>query len=506
MQPDLRADTDVIEQILGLTRPDDEVYLVGGPVRDRLLNRAAHDLDFAVRGNAVRLARRVANRLGGAFYVLDAGHDTARVLLNRADGGRLILDFAGLRSEDLSGDLLGRDFTVNAMALSLRDPDSLIDPLGGAADLRDGVLRACTETSLSGDPVRVLRAVRMAMTFQLHIEPQTLRWMKEAADQLGRVSAERKRDELFRLLGGHKVAAAVRMLDQIGALQQVLPELDALKGVTQPPPHEYDVWEHTLQVLNALEKLFGLLVGEYHHEAADLIYGTAVMRIGRYRQQLAAHFDQPLHPERTVRSLLFFSALYHDIAKPDTRSVEEGGRIRFLRHEREGGPVTADRARQLALSRAEVERAQTTVSQHMRVHHLVQTGKPPTRRALYRFWRTAGPAGVEVCLLSLADTLAKSAVPTYDQTWQDEVEVVRSLLEAWYERKEELVAPPRLISGTELQQRLGMSPGPNIGRLLDAIREKQAEGMISTADEAWRYAEKWARSQSANHGGQQNES
>ncbi|MDD5370055.1 MAG: hypothetical protein PHQ40_13290, partial [Anaerolineaceae bacterium] len=172
-----------------------DVYLVGGAVRDALLGIDSHDLDFVLGSDPRPVARRVANALGGAYFVMDEARLTSRVVLRSAQARDTILDFASFRGTDLTTDLVGRDFTVNAMAIPLGDLQRLIDPLGGAEDLRKKVLRECSSTSFEDDPLRVLRGVRLALTYGLRILPDTLRNMKLAAPQISRISPERRRDE-----------------------------------------------------------------------------------------------------------------------------------------------------------------------------------------------------------------------------------------------------------------------------------------------------------------------
>ena len=166
--------TDVLAIITSLVRPGQPAYLVGGAVRDRILGRDYHDLDFVMEGETQGLARRVADALGGAFYVLDYERDTSRVVLNRPGESRLLLDFASLRGADLVTDLRARDFSINAMAMQLGSEESLIDPCGGLEDLRQKRVRACGPTSLSDDPVRILRGIRLAVGLGYRIEPETL--------------------------------------------------------------------------------------------------------------------------------------------------------------------------------------------------------------------------------------------------------------------------------------------------------------------------------------------
>src|SRR5687768_1254562 len=179
--------------------PEQEIYLVGGTVRDMLLKRVSHDLDFALPSNGISLARRVANALNANFMVLDEERDTGRVIVIESDGTRTFMDFATYRGgSTLEADLRARDFTINAIAFDLRT-QTLTDPLNGASDLRAKFIRACSPTSLKDDPVRILRAVRQAAAFEFKIEPETRKAMQQAVGLLPDRSPERQRDELFKM-------------------------------------------------------------------------------------------------------------------------------------------------------------------------------------------------------------------------------------------------------------------------------------------------------------------
>ena len=483
--------------------PDDlTVYLVGGAVRDALLGRRIHDLDFVVERNAIKTARQIANVLHADFYALDSERDTGRVIVTNADGSHMLMDFAAFRSADplsemgksLEVDLEGRDFTLNAIALKLSD-NSLYDPLGGAMDLKEKRLRACSPSTFTDDPVRILRGVRMAANFGFHILPETRAAMKAAAGLMGKVSPERQRDELFRILDGLQPATCLQALDLLDALDKVLPELSWIKGVHQIPPHVQEVWEHTLSTVRHLESNLAVLKPEYDPEnASDLTLGLLVLRIGRYRQQINKDLMMALTGDRSRRSLLFLAALYHDIAKPQAKKMDEEGQYHFWGHDKQGAEKLAERARALALGNDEIQWLEIIVRNHMRIlfltNRLVREGKPPSRRAIYRFFRNTGPAGVEVCLLSLADLRATYEQTLPQETWAAALEVVRAMLEAWYENKEEQVTPQLLVDGNVLMQEFSLSPGKKIGELLEAIREAQAVGEVSTIEQALGLARK----------------
>jgi tRNA nucleotidyltransferase/poly(A) polymerase len=470
------------------------VYLVGGAVRDLLMHRPCHDLDFVLDGNVKSLARKVADSIKGDFYMLDQERGTGRVIYYGPQAGRICLDFALLRAGNIEEDLRARDFTVNAMALDLHNPQVLIDPLGGILDLEAKTLRATSPNAFQNDPIRVLRGIRQALAFNFQLEPADRQAMQDAVPLLQSVSIERQRDELFNMLEGSQVRSAIQMLDQLGVLHLILPELDDMKGVSQSAPHIYDVWEHTLALLAQLEWLFEVLLGDFHESgAANPMLELAIMKLGRFRDQWAEHFNQPVNPNRKLRGLLFLAGLYHDVVKPGNRQVGPDGRTHFIGHDAAGARTAAQRAQHLALSQVEVQRLETIVAEHMRIHQLAQSRQAPSRRAIFRYFRSTGPAGVDICLFSLADTLATYGTCLPQETWLAELEVCRSLLEAWWEHPAEAVTPPRLVSGDDLLHAFDLNPGPLVGELLAVIQEAQASGEINDRPQALEYAVKYLK-------------
>jgi len=479
------------------------VYLAGGAVRDALLGRRIHDLDFVLERDAIKIARRVANTLKADFYPLDPERDTGRVIVTNEDGTRIMMDFAAFRGPDLEADILGRDFTLNAIALNLSD-NTIHDPLSGAMDLKEKRLRACSPSAFADDPVRILRGVRLAANFGFHILPETRKAMKEAVGLLGNISPERIRDELFRLLDGAQPAACLLTLDLLGALNKVLPELSALKGVEQTAPHVHDVWKHTLATVSHLESVFAALAPDYNPDkASDLLNGLMVLRIGRYRQQVGETFATPLTADRSLRSLLFLAALYHDVAKPQTKKADEEGQLRFWDHNQQGAEIAASRARALAMSNDEVTRLETVIRNHMRIlfhtNRLLREGKPPSRRAVYRFFRDTGPAGVDVCLLTLADMGATFEQTMPQETWAAALDVVRLMLENWFEKPAESIAPIPLVNGDDLMREFNLQSGKIIGELLEALREAQAVGKVSTQEKALSCAREYLSKQGSSN-------
>ena len=482
---------DLISRFLQIVPVEIPFYLVGGAVRDILTGRQVHDIDLALSGNVLQTARRLADSVGGAYYPLDTERETGRIILMPEGLPRLVIDLASLRGRGIEEDLSGRDFTVNAIAIDLHRPDVLIDPLQGSADLLAKRLRSCSDQSLLDDPVRILRAVRIAFAHQFTITKETRQLIRQAVPRLETVSIERLRDEIFRILSSSYVPQAVRTLDLFGVLKFIMPELEDLKNLTQSPPHTLNAWEHTLAVLERLQTILSIL-GPVHNAdlAGNLATGLVALRLGRFREKIREQMNASLTPDRSIRSLVMLAALYHDIAKPQTAKLDEDDRIRFFEHDRLGAEMTAERARYLRLSTEEVERIKLIVHHHMRPMLLAQAQTLPSKRAVYRFFRDTRQAGVDICLLSLADFLGTYGSALPQLAWGHHLDIVRELLESWWERNETAVSPPQLLDGHQIIQRYGLQPGPQIGKLLEEVKEAQVTGEVQTLDEAFSLVEK----------------
>jgi tRNA nucleotidyltransferase/poly(A) polymerase len=479
----------ILEDIAAHFEADFPVYIVGGAVRDALLGYPVRELDFILPKRAIYHARRLADHLDAPFYVLDRERDYGRILVAGTGDAPLVLDFAPLQGRDLDEDLKNRDFTINAMAVGILPPYERFDPLGGAEDLRNKKLRACSPTAISDDPIRTLRGVRFSINYKLRAEQDTKRQMRSDAASLLDISPERLRDELFKIFTKRKPHAAIQVLERLGALKYVLPELLSLRGVEQSTPHIDDVWTHTLKVVKNLELILDALRPGYDPDAtSNLFMGVITQRLGRYREQIADHLLHELVQSRSTKSLLVFAAFYHDSGKVDTQAVDADGKISFLNHEMESAQYAVQRAGQLQMSNEEIKRVRTIIRNHMRPLWLAQTGAPPSRRAKYRFFRDTQAAGVDICLLALADTLGTYGHTLTPQIWQGQVDVVRSLLEAWWELNEQEVSPPALVNGKDLMREFDLKPGPLLGRLLEGIREAQATGSVNNQRQAYEYA------------------
>lgn len=447
-----------------------EAYLVGGAVRDLLLERGKIvDLDFAVPGDGLTVARQVANALRAAFYPLDRERGTGRVVFE-ISATQVHLDFATFRGPSLEADLADRDFTINAIALSLDSAPHLIDPMQGQRDLEVGQIRAVSETTFDHDPVRVVRAVRQAIEFGFSIEANTERYLGQAAPQLVTVSAERQRDELLKLLNTPAPGQALQTLRRLGVLPHVLPEVEAMVGVSQPRPHHLDVFDHTAAAMDIWTNLSRTGWADIFH---------------RLQTEIEQYMNEMLAGNLPRYTLMPLALLLHDTGKPLTGSEEESNgqvRIRFLGHERESAKIARRVMHRFRFSNQASSFVETVVAQHMRPLLLAKGGKV-SRRAIYRLFRDTGggtyQAGVAVALHALVDQRA-TYPPGQGQAEEEALlKVVHRLLTTYFEQRDQVIDPPPLLTGRDLIEILGLREGYLIGRLLNRLKEAQATGQVT---------------------------
>jgi putative nucleotidyltransferase with HDIG domain len=442
-------------------------WLVGGALRNALLGQPVHELDIAVPSGALALGRALADAWPRAgFVVLDEQRGICRVV------AEVQIDIADLRASSLTEDLRGRDFTVNALAAPLHDlvvegSAAVEDATGGLRDLAARIVRACGPRSLQEDPVRVLRAARLAIQPGWRLDPATARLIRETAPRVSDVSAERVRDELVALLAAARGGAGLRLLDELDVLVVLLPESLAMRQTAQPRPHRFDVWEHSLRAVEAADELLAGLDG-----------------LEPWVAELSQHLAEPLGDGLSRRELLKLAALLHDIAKPETRRVE-GERVRFFGHDVVGGERASAVARRWRLSRRATGALKQLVRQHLRPMHLA-SASGVTRHARYRYFRDLGDEARDLLLLSLADAAAVRGDSPLT-VWSGPGGVVlRKLMQGVAEEGRAQEIPP-LVRGRDVMEAFALPPGPRVGSLLARAREAQALGLARTRAEALAY-------------------
>lgn len=438
-------------------------WIVGGTVRDLLLGRVPDDVDVAVQ-HPEPLARSLAEFTSGHVVPMDLETGIWRVAL---PDGRY-LDICRFRAGDIVGDLRGRDFTFNALALRLPEddkPGGLLDPFHGVEDLRAGLLRMVDTRAFSDDPARVLRAFRFMSDLRLALDGDTRAAMLAVSDRLPDVATERILQEWWKLCGGAHVAYALREMSETGVIGILFPEVQAAKGLRQNAYHHLDVWGHTLLAAAETARL--------------------LQRPDEVLLDLEPKFA-PLLNDAHRRARLVCAALFHDLGKPATLTVKHG-RAHFYGHEVAGVEMMRAIAARLRMSRHDTVALTAIIRHHMRPLFLAQQldGKGPHRKAMVKFFEETGAVWLDVLALSLADKAAARGPESEPDIRERQLALYRQLFAFYHDVYAPALAHP-LITGADLLPLL--PPGPQIGALLKRARHLQLLGDLTTREKALNWA------------------
>ncbi|MDQ0260738.1 CCA tRNA nucleotidyltransferase [Sinomonas atrocyanea] len=432
-----------------------ELSLVGGPVRDLFLGRTSPDLDFTTDATPDETLAVVK---GWADAHWDIGREFGTIGLRK---DRHQIEVTTYRAEaydsdsrkpevafgtSLEADLGRRDFSMNAMALRLPSL-ALVDPFGGLADLRAGILRTpgAPELSFSDDPLRMMRAARFASQLRVGVAPEVRAAMADMAERIAIVSAERVRDELVKLVNGAEPGTGIDLLVETGLAEHVIPEVPALRLEADEHHRHKDVYHHSLKVLE---------------QAAGLETGP----------------DGPVPgPDFVLR----FAALMHDVGKPATRRFEPGGGVTFRHHDVVGSKLVKKRMKALRFDNDTIKAVARLVELHMRFYGYGEAGWSDS--AVRRYVTDAGP------LLERLHRLTRSDVTTRNQRKADRLAFAYDDLErriSELAEQEELASIRPDLDGQQIMSILGVRPGPLVGRAYRFLLEERMEHGPASEDEA----------------------
>ena len=422
-----------------------EVYVVGGYVRDALMQRSLTDIDLMVVGDGIAFARELASALKGGKIVPFEQFGTAQIPLNNS-----IVEVASARSEayssdsrkpqvedaDLETDLSRRDFTINAMAVSLNKTDfgELHDPYNGVKDLNSGLIRTPRDpdTTFSDDPLRMLRAVRFASQLGFKVDSSVTDSIQRQVERIEIVSAERVTAEIYKILASPQPSLGLDLLQQVGLMEIVLPEVSALYGLEQPSEwHHKDIFYHTLQVVDNIA-------------------------------------------EKTEKADLRFAALIHDIGKPKTRRLEKNKGWTFHGHDAIGANMVDKMAKRMKLSNQTREFLKKLTLLHLRPISLAK--EDVTDSAVRRLMVTAGEEVDDLMTLCRADITSKN--PKLVKKYMENFQRVETFMQDVTER-DAYRAFQSPVRGDQIMKECGLPPGKTVGKIKEAIENAILDGEIA---------------------------
>lgn len=435
-----------------ITPSDQPLYLVGGAVRDYLLGKKCQDYDIVCPRETKSIAKHFADHIKGAFFTLDEARKTYRVLIDQASDQKTILDFATMQGESINDDLAQRDFSINAMAVDMNDAHQIIDPNKGGRDLQEKWLRPVQDMSLIADPLRVVRALRYAVNFDLKIEPRTALLIGEAVPLLGSVSIERKRDELFKILDGKNIHTALRLLQHFSVFNHF------------PLPVATD-FKQVLNLTRELEEILGWLTGYRELEKqASFHQVSLILELGVYKDRIKEHFFTQNPSNRNRKALLYLSILLDHISGDLESRLPD-----YL-------ALSADESNSIILFSRGFSHCERLMSSVEALNHV----------AIFDFYRDTAATGVDLVITNLAQYQNRIGAEFSQAEWLQRLRNAKKLLRAWFEEPE-LIHPVPLLNGDDIMQQLDLKPGPLIGELLDRLIHEQVAGTVTTKTEALDY-------------------
>jgi poly(A) polymerase len=444
-----------------------DAYIVGGAVRDALLNKPfpLEDIDVSIVGASVQaVAHAVQEAVPHTrLVVLDESWGIYRVVFLHEDkqSPPLFLDVVQVQGDDIKADLARRDLTVNALAVHTQSGE-LLDLYEGQADLDAGVIRALSLENLKDDPLRILRIFRFHATLNTlarpsTLEPATLNWAKACLPYLHTVAKERMAVEWFKLLSAKNAFPTIQIMADAGILEALFPPLKALKMVSPNTHHHLPLWEHSLELVRQ----------------AELIYPTL-------DAQTQNALTQPSSHGASEYGLVKMACLFHDIAKPHTWQVEPNFRHRFIGHEKKGVDVLSPLLSEWKLSQAVKHRVSRLVEWHL---YPCTFDEQSSEKSRLRFFRRMEADTPFLIVLALADTLSTRGHAFTPETLATAQADLLDLLHRYWQGRAQRQAPP-LLDGESIMQALGIPPSPKVGQILAQLKDVHALGRIHTKEEA----------------------
>ncbi len=440
----------IIQQVVALARKKEvSLYLVGGTIRDILLDRAVRDYDFVVE----KVEKPFLDQLGGLL-------EASLFPMGKGQGGRIYrlvkgersIDFALMAGDDIGQDLMRRDFTINAIAYSCGQRRFFSAPQA-LEDLKAGRIDLISSQALQADPLRMLRAVRYRCTLLgFDLTDRLQEEIKRHTELLTEVAPERIRAELDEIILSPSPSKGLGLMHELGLLTRIFPEITPLKDLPQGRHHITDALSHTIEVVGEVD----LLIREKH--------------------------PFPFQFSEQERLIAGYAALFHDLGKPATKSADDTGEIHFYGHPEQSSLLAQGIMKRLRFPNRVRDGVIPPVENHMRILTLVQG--EPTDKALRRLINAMGEGIRLLLVLGMAESGSKG---NRDEGVQGRFMDLCQRIWDLYE-EEDLIAPEPLLMGRDLLA-LGYSPGPRLGEILNEVRRRQIAGELRDREEALRFVQ-----------------
>ena len=430
-----------------------KIYIVGGTIRDKLLERKISDIDFAVDGNFEDAALSFKEKLGGNFVKLH--EDTIRVVASD-----VIYDFSPIKGSDIYEDIKKRDFTINAMAQDIESGE-IIDVLNSKDDLKNGIIRVSYEDAFKDDPLRMLRAFRFASKYNFKIEDKTFKLIKSFHKFIHVSAGERISAEIFKIFENENTAEYVRFMDDAGIIEEIFPYMSDMKCIGKCKYHVVDAYTHSILSIEH----FDILIKKMYHNK----YSEKIKKIMEETMGCTKH-----------KAVLKLATFLHDIGKPEAMKNKDG-KVTFKMHEVYGAKKFVNSSKWLMFSKSQNMLIKSVIAGHMRPLWLFN--QKSSNKAIYKMFCELNEYTIDVLLSSLFDVTATRSL--LDEN-KEEAELYFNYISRLIEKYYGFQLRKNLINGNDVKRITGFD-GKKIGEVLKKVNEEIFCENINSRDEAIEY-------------------
>lgn len=435
---------------------DNEIYLVGGTVRDFYMGLESTDRDIIVMDQEAReFALKLSELFQATFVPLDEENKIYRIVLPDKIN---YIDVTNPVGDSIEKDLMRRDLTINAIAVNIRTGE-LIDISGGVTDIMNKCINYVNELNFVDDPLRLLRVYRFQALYGFQLAPETINAVCKYSDLIHKPAVERINYELLKLFGGNYAHIALENMNKTWILEEIFPFVKELKQVPPNSHHHLDLFHHSIETVKQVQILYNKAPDEVKEHLSKIDFGG---------------FSRLAH--------LKLAAFMHDIGKFSTWTVEEG-KHRFIKHDDVGSKMSVKILKDLHFSNKQIDYISSMIKYHIYPSH-VMTSPQITEKIMMRYVRKMDTNSIDVIILAQADRLSARGPEITDQIVERNITSLNMLLRFYLEARETLKPLPKLLSGNDVMQILNIKPSKRLGEIMDALHEAQISGDVITKEHA----------------------
>lgn len=449
------------DDVIKLIKPyltDVEAYIVGGFVRDILMNKKSPDRDLILCGCDVeKFSRELADKLNAHFIELDSVNKIYRIVLeNKID----YIDITMPIENDFEKDIKRRDLTINAIAYNLKTSE-IIDLVGGVDDIKNKKIKGICDKNFEDDPLRLLRIFRFNAKTGFEIDESLIELSKRLYKRINEPAKERVTVELLKMFEGKYCDLALLKLDECGLLEEIFPIYKEVKKIPPNSHHHLDLIHHLIESVRQVQMIYEKSSEEVKNYLETIKYGSV--------QELA---------------FLKLATFLHDIGKPSCWTIEEDTlRHRFIKHDEIGSKLVIPILKDLKFSKKQIQYVQTLIKYHIYPSSMV-SAEDVTDKAFMKFYRKMEGYVIDLIILAMADRLSARGEKITEDIVNKNINALTKLLNDYLEMRKNIKPLEKLLDGRDIMELLKIKQGPQLGEIINALKEAQISGNVTTKEEA----------------------